>query len=94
MDVKWTRLAISDLDHAYSYIADEDARTAAKIIDQIEQSVRALARYPEIGRPGRVQDTRELVIAGTPFILPYRIRVNTIEILAVIHAARKWPEKL
>ncbi len=45
-----------------------------------------------MGRIGRVVGTRELIITRTPFILPYRIQGNQIEILAVVHAARRWPE--
>ncbi|PIW88418.1 MAG: type II toxin-antitoxin system mRNA interferase toxin, RelE/StbE family, partial [Nitrospirae bacterium CG_4_8_14_3_um_filter_44_28] len=42
---------------------------------------------------GRVEGTRELVISGLPYIIPYRVKNNTIEILRVLHAARKWPTK-
>jgi plasmid stabilization system protein ParE len=43
------------------------------------------------GREGRVTGTRELVIRGTPFIVAYRLERNEVSILAVMHAARKWP---
>ena len=39
---------------------------------------------------GRVAGTRELVIA--PFVIVYRVRKMTIDILAIIHSARRWPE--
>ncbi|MFB2897343.1 type II toxin-antitoxin system RelE/ParE family toxin [Aerosakkonemataceae cyanobacterium BLCC-F50] len=45
-----------------------------------------------MGRPGRIPGTKELVVTRTPFILPYRVQGEQIEILAVIHAARQWPE--
>lgn len=45
-----------------------------------------------MGRPGRVPDTRELVIAGTPYVMAYRIEGAQVHIVAVIHGARRWPE--
>jgi len=46
-----------------------------------------------MGRRGRVGGTRELVIPSQPYIIAYRIRGQTIHILAVLHGARKWPER-
>jgi toxin ParE1/3/4 len=34
-----------------------------------------------------------LVVANTPYLVPYRVRNNVIEILRVFHGARKWPQK-
>ena len=45
------------------------------------------------GREGRVAGTRELTIPGTPFVVAYRIEKNGMRILAVLHAAREWPEE-
>ena len=53
-----------------------------------------LVMHPEIGRPGRVPGTRELVVPRTPFIIPYRVKDNAVQILRVYHAARKWPSEL
>ncbi len=53
-----------------------------------------LAKYPEIGRPGRVRGTRELVVAGTPYIAAYRIMGEVVTVLRVLHGARRWPRKL
>jgi plasmid stabilization system protein ParE len=48
---------------------------------------------PESGRLGRVPNTRELVVTGSPYFLPYRIVGETIQVLRVIDGARRWPEK-
>ena len=90
----WTRLAIADLAKAHDHIALENPTAAGSVIERIEKSLRNLRFYPDLGRPGRVKGTRELVIPGTPFIIPYRRQKGFIEILAVIHGARKWPESL
>ena len=53
-----------------------------------------LPENPQIGRPGRVPGTRELIIPKTPFIVPYRLQGNAIQILRIYHGARRWPENL
>lgn len=94
MKVRWTRLAVADLDSVYEYIATDDPAAAGRIVERIETAVVMLSRHPSAGRAGRIRGTRELVISGTPFIVPYRFRRAAIEVLAVIHASRKWPEAL
>jgi toxin ParE1/3/4 len=59
----------------------------------IEQAVHLLAGHPALGRAGRVVGTRELVVASTPYIIPYRVCEARVEVLRVFHAARKWPPK-
>ena len=49
---------------------------------------------PNLGRSERVKGTREAVLSGTPFVVPYRITADRIEILRVYHAARRWPPVL
>ena len=94
MKVVWTRLALADLANARAYIAEERPAAAAKTVERIEEALVALVRHPEVGRPGRVEGTRELVVTGTPFIIPYRIHSKRVEILAVLHGARRWPDEL
>jgi len=90
----WTRLALADLDSAYAYIADENPSAAVRSVERIRKALEAVGRHPEIGRPGRVEGTRELIISGTPFIVAYRAKAKRIEILSVIHGARRWPDAL
>ena len=94
MKIVWTRLALADIDSAYNYIAEERPSAAAGAIERIQKAVQALHRHPEIGRPGRAEGTRELVVTGTPFVIPYRVKAKEIEILALIHGARRWPDEL
>lgn len=92
MKIFWTRPAQHDLNAIFAYIARDNAHAALKLCDAVEEKVRALSTNSAIGRPGRVDGTRELVITGMPYIVPYRVRADYVEILAVLHAARKWPE--
>ncbi|MGA9059924.1 MAG: type II toxin-antitoxin system RelE/ParE family toxin [Terriglobia bacterium] len=92
MKVRWTSLALEDLHNAYEYVAADNPRAASAMIARIEAAVNSLRVFPDAGRPGRVEGTRELVVTGTPFIIPYRTKHRQVEILALIHAARRWPE--
>jgi toxin ParE1/3/4 len=78
---------------ATQQLAADDEAAASRITNHIWDSVDILARHPFAGRKGRVPDTRELVISGTPFLVAYRIAKKEVRILAVLHAAREWPEE-
>ena len=94
MRVRWLRGALRNLDQEAGYIARDNPDAAARVVMRIATSVEHLASHPASGRIGRVPGTRELVVTGTPYIVPYRVREDTVEILRVFHGARKWPEKL
>ena len=91
MKIVWSPTAIDDLAHVRSYIAQHDPGAATTVGRRIIESIENLRRFPSVGRPGRIPHTRELVITGTPFIVPYTVTENGVEIIAVLHGARRWP---
>lgn len=93
MRVRWTRKALDNLDDAVEYIAADKPTAAADAASRIYSAAMLLADQPGMGRPGRVSGTRELVITGLPYILPYVEKEGTIFILRVMHASMKWPEQ-
>ncbi len=92
MNIVWTEPARQDLREIFTYITEENPRAARALLAEIKERVGVLASNPQIGRPGRVDGTRELVLNGTSYILPYRVQDQQIQVLAVFHAARRWPE--
>lgn len=92
--VRWVRRALQNLDEEATYIAQFDRQAAMRMVDRLQDACKKLVDRPAMGRPGRVPGTRELVVSGTPYILPYRVRNSTVEILRVFHAARRWPKIL
>jgi len=89
----WARRALADLDAIFAYVAAGNPKLAERLTFEIEARARTLTEHPEIGRAGRVDGTREFVLIGTPYILPYRVRDGRVEILAALHAAREWPDQ-
>jgi toxin ParE1/3/4 len=92
MKIVWSPSALRHMGEIRRLIAREDPGAAGKVAAAIRRSVDSLARLPQRGRPGRVPDTRELVIPRTPYIVPYSVRGRTVEVLAVFHSARRWPK--
>jgi toxin ParE1/3/4 len=93
MRIRWTTPAQKQLVSAYEYIAQDSRRAADRTAEKIWKSTQLLAKHPLVGREGRVAGTRELPVTGTPFIVAYRVTSYEIAILAVMHAARKWPDE-
>ena len=91
MRVHWTRPALRDLAEISDYIAQDSPSAAHRMLIEVRRQVAQLGDHPHLGRPGRVPDTRELVITSTPYLAPYRVSDRIIEVLAVVHGARNWP---
>jgi len=92
MRIVWTVPSARDLEAIGDYIARHNPNAAQRTVQRIRRWIQTLATHPYIGRPGRVTDTRELVVTSTPFIVAYRVVDDRIEILAVFHSARIWPD--
>jgi toxin ParE1/3/4 len=90
--LKWTRAASQDLESVERYISRDNPDAAIDTVLEIIRRVEVLAEHPGIGRPGRVEGTRELVLGGLPYVVPYIHQGDTVIILRVLHGAMKWPE--
>lgn len=93
MKLRWTDGAVEDLQSAHEYLEAENPQAAIDTVDRIVSAIEQLEQFPQMGRSGRVEGTRELVVTGTPFIVAYRLKRDSVQILAVLHGARKWPKK-
>jgi toxin ParE1/3/4 len=92
--VEWSALAMEDRDRIFDYIESESPKAAIQVDIRIEEQVDQLVQFPELGRLGRIDDTRELVISQTSYVVPYRVYGNVVRILRVLHCAQQWPEEL
>jgi toxin ParE1/3/4 len=93
MQLRWSPAAVEDLFRIIEYIRQENAAAAERIAKTIYESAGSLKSFPNKGRKGRVEGTRELPLPPLPFVVVYRIRKDIAEIANVIHGAQKWPPK-
>ena len=93
LEVVWLRKALLNLDEEATYIAQDNAQAAQQLVTRIVHAVDLLRHQPGLGRPGRVPGTRELPVANTRYLIPYRVRGRRIEILRIFHTARKPPSQ-
>ena len=91
MKIAWTVKARQDLVDIYGYLALRNPGAARRMQDTIRTKVGALETSPLMGRAGRIENTRELVVTGTPYVVAYRITPAGVQVLRVIHGAKDWP---
>jgi len=89
----WLRTARENLEDELNFIRKEDPSVARRIAILIKERVESIESFPEMGRIGRVQGTRELIFPEIPYIIPYRIRDGNIELLRFFHSSRQLPKK-
>lgn len=89
MKVRYTPQAGRDLTEIFQYIAFDNPGAAARTLDRIERLSELLGRVPFAGRRGRVSGMREMVVPDLPYVVVYRVRRDAVEIVSVVHGARR-----
>ena len=93
MQIRWSPEAADDFESAIRLILQENPNNAQRVAQIIYDRIAALSAFPNRGRSGRVEGTRELVIVPLPFIAVYRVKDESVEIVRLIHGAQEWPRK-
>ena len=93
MAVKWLKVALENMATIADYIAQDKPDRATSFVQEIREKTLVLADFPSVGRAGRVAGTRELV-AHKNFLVIYRVKGKTIEIIRVRHVAQKHATKI
>ena len=93
MEIIWRASALNDLEAVREFIVQDNPRAAARVLTTIRAAVDRLGQHPGLGRAGRVEGTRELIVSNAPYIVAYRVVENQVRILAVIHTSRQWPRR-
>jgi len=91
MKVRWSPEAGDDLVRIAEYIRAQNPEAALRVARRVYRAVAALRRDPRRGREGRVEGTRELVLAPLPYLVVYRVLKDAVEIARVLHGAQRWP---
>jgi toxin ParE1/3/4 len=92
MQVRWLKKALRNLEQVHQYISVNNPEASVQTILKIQTAIKQLASFPNMGRLGRVEGTRELVIGNTPYIVVYRVKGTNLEILRILHSSKKYPE--
>ena len=80
-----------DLNHVFDYIAKDNPRAAEETVLRIEQTLLLICQFPELGRLGQVPETREFSIPNLKYRIVYRVEIDAIRVLSVVHTSRRWP---
>jgi toxin ParE1/3/4 len=91
MNIRWSPEPAVDFAGIVEYIRTQNPSAADRIARTTYDSVNSFESFPQRGRPGRVEGTRELVLAPLPFIVVYRIKQNIVEAARVLHGSQRWP---
>src|SRR3954447_25637123 len=91
MKVFWHKRTHDDFAAIRLYYDQIDPAIADRVIERIFGLTRHFARFPELGRPGRVRGTLELPVKDTKFVIAYGPGADRLTVYAVYHAAREWP---
>jgi toxin ParE1/3/4 len=84
--VVWASTAEKKRDAALLYIARDSINAALSQAEEIVRQTRLLREQPNMGRPGKLKGTRELVIRHTPFIVGYRVKDDIVQIIRFLHS--------
>lgn len=85
-----TRKAEDDLARIRDYIRQENPPAARQVVAGILDGIQVLVTYPGIGRPGRIEETRELVLTGSPYIVCHSIGADVVTVMRVLHGSQQW----
>jgi plasmid stabilization system protein ParE len=83
--------AARDLAEIEAYISTDSREAARAVASRLRKSFDLIASRPEVGRPTPTPDIREWSVPGLPYVIPYRVKRDRIEILRVWHTGRERP---
>jgi len=90
MHLRWTPSAADDLESIADYLHRNRPEYAQRTICRLYDSILRLRKFPASGRPGSKPNTRELILAGLPYIVIFRATDTSVEVLRIHHGAQNW----
>lgn len=91
MELRWAEAAVADLERIADYLFENVPERAEDLVRALYNGPSALLKFPQRGRPGKKQGTRELVLAPLPYIIVYTIGDDVIHVARILHGAQRWP---
>ena len=91
MQLRWTLEAAADLERIADYLFDHTPDHAARLVDALYEAPATLVTFPNRGRLGKKQGTRELTMSPLPYIVVYTVRQDAVYVVRILHGAQQWP---
>jgi plasmid stabilization system protein ParE len=89
VEIVGSPLARARLHEIRAYVELDKSVAAERLAMRIVTVAETLVDHPYLGRAGAEPGIRELPIAGTPYVILYRVRATRVFILTIWHAAQK-----
>ena len=90
LPVVWKASARARVRETIDYISDFNEPASVQLEADLHHSVDRLAGFPHIGRPGRIEGTREFILQPN-YLIVYCVTDSSIQILNFLHARRRYP---
>jgi toxin ParE1/3/4 len=91
MQLRWTEEAADDLERIADYLLIHAPGRAPELIRAVYDAPSTLLTFPNRGRPGKREGTRELVLTPLPYIVVYKVLSDVIFVVRILHGAQQWP---
>jgi toxin ParE1/3/4 len=91
MRVRWTSAAVEDLQTIANYLFEKTPENATPLIREICRAPSSLERFPNRGRVGKKEGTRELVMSSLPYVIVYQVRDDAVNVVRILHGSQDWP---
>jgi plasmid stabilization system protein ParE len=88
MRIRWTPAVAADLQHISDHLRDHHPHYREATVRKVYASIQSLKEWPHRGRAGREEGTRELLFQPLPYVVVYRVKEQSIEVLRIYHGAQ------
>jgi toxin ParE1/3/4 len=84
--------ATRDLRGIFEFIEQDSPETARDVAKRLMKSLQILTQNPSVGRPSKTKAIREWSVPDLPYVVPYRVRRDEVEVMRIYHTRRNRPE--
>jgi len=91
MRLRWASAAADDLENIANFLFEKTPENAARLIRELCDAPSTLKSFPNRGRAGKKEGTRELVMPSLPYVIVYQVRKKAVHIVRILHTSQDWP---
>jgi addiction module RelE/StbE family toxin len=92
--IEWTDRAEDDLEDIEAYFGQYNLQSGMAAGVRIEDHVKLLESFPDMGHPGTFSGTREVVVPKSRCVVVYRVEQELVRVLRIFHGGQERPQKL